>query len=38
LALLKLVDALVGLQATDHEERVGLDIVDHSETAYTVLD
>lgn len=36
--LLKVVDALVGLRATDHEERVGLDVVDHSETAYTVLD
>ncbi|NOZ22649.1 MAG: ammonium transporter [Planctomycetes bacterium] len=36
--LLKLVDATVGLRVSDHEERVGLDIVDHSEAAYTVLD
>jgi len=36
--LLKLIDKTIGLRATDHEERVGLDFVDHSETAYTVLD
>jgi Amt family ammonium transporter len=36
--LLKVIDATIGLRATDHEERVGLDVIDHSETAYTVLD
>lgn len=36
--LLKLVDLLVGLRATDQEERVGLDLSEHREAAYTVLD
>jgi Amt family ammonium transporter len=35
--LLKLTDLLVGVRASDHEERVGLDVSDHAETAYTVL-
>lgn len=36
--ILKAVDKTVGLCATEHEERVGLDLSDHSETAYTLLD
>ena len=36
--LLKIVDATVGLCSTEHEERVGLDLSEHSETAYTVID
>ncbi len=36
--LLTFVDKTVGLCASEHEERVGLDLADHSETAYTVLD
>jgi ammonium transporter, Amt family len=37
-ALLKLVDALVGLRASEREERIGLDLTDHREAAYTMLD
>jgi Amt family ammonium transporter len=36
--LLKLVDVTIGLKAGDHEERVGLDLTEHAETAYTVMD
>jgi Amt family ammonium transporter len=36
--LLKLVDMLVGLRANDRDERVGLDLSEHREAAYTVLD
>jgi Amt family ammonium transporter len=36
--LLKLVDKVIGLRADDHSERVGLDLTDHRETAYTMLD
>jgi Amt family ammonium transporter len=37
-ALLKLVDATMGLRASEHEERVGLDLTGHRESAYTLLD
>ncbi|TAN37423.1 MAG: ammonium transporter [Verrucomicrobia bacterium] len=36
--LLRLVDALVGLRADAQSERIGLDLTDHRETGYTVLD
>lgn len=36
--LLKLVDLTVGLKATEHNERVGLDLTEHAETAYTIMD
>jgi len=36
--VLKFVDLTVGLCATEHAERVGLDLSDHSETAYTIMD
>ena len=36
--LLKIVDLTIGIKATDHEERVGLDLIDHAETAYTIVD
>ena len=36
--LLKLVDLVVGLRVTEMEERVGLDLTQHKEAAYTVLD
>jgi len=36
--LLKVIDKTVGICVTEHEERVGLDLSDHSETAYTLLD
>ena len=36
--LLKAVDLFVGLRTTDHEERVGLDLIEHRESAYTIID
>ena len=36
--LLKVVDAIVGLRVPDEEEVVGLDITQHEESAYTLLD
>lgn len=36
--LFKVLDKLMGLRVSDHEERVGLDLTQHRETAYTVLD
>ena len=36
--LLKLVDMFVGLRTTEHEERVGLDLIEHRESAYTLID
>jgi Amt family ammonium transporter len=37
--LLKLVDVIAGpLRASEREERIGLDLTDHRETGYTVLD
>jgi Amt family ammonium transporter len=37
-ALLKLVDALIGLRVDAKDEAIGLDISQHHERAYTVLD
>jgi Amt family ammonium transporter len=37
-ALLKLVDVLVGLRVTEQDERIGLDLTQHREAAYTVID
>jgi Amt family ammonium transporter len=37
-ALLKLTDRLVGLRVGDHEERIGLDLTEHREAGYTVLE
>ncbi|MFC1512113.1 ammonium transporter [Candidatus Latescibacterota bacterium] len=37
-ALFKIVDVTIGLSPTEHEERVGLDLTEHSETAYTIMD
>jgi len=37
-ALLKLVDAVVGLRATDEEQRIGLDLTQHREAGYTAID
>jgi hypothetical protein len=34
--ILKIVDALVGLRVTDEDEIAGLDLSQHSETAYTM--
>jgi ammonia channel protein AmtB len=36
--LLKLVDWLVRLRVNEHEERVGLDLTQHREAGYTLLD
>jgi Amt family ammonium transporter len=36
--LLKLVDLLMGLRPNEQEERIGLDLSDHREAAYTMLD
>lgn len=36
--LLKVVDAVLGLRASELSERIGLDLTDHRETGYTVLD
>ncbi len=36
--LFKFVDRVVGLRVSEHEERVGLDLTQHKESAYTVLE
>ncbi len=36
--LLKLVDLVMGLRVTVDEERIGLDLTQHRETSYTMLD
>jgi Amt family ammonium transporter len=37
-ALLKLVDVVLRLRVTEHDERVGLDLSQHREAGYTVID
>ncbi len=37
-ALLKLVDVLVGLRVSEQAERIGLDLTQHRESGYTLLD
>jgi Amt family ammonium transporter len=34
----KVVDMVIGLRSTEHEEEVGLDLSEHHESAYTVLE
>ena len=36
--ILKIVDLIVGLRVSEHEERVGLDLTQHKEAAYTMID
>jgi Amt family ammonium transporter len=36
--LLKFVDAVMKLRVSEHEERVGLDLTQHREAAYTLID
>jgi Amt family ammonium transporter len=36
--LLKLVDATAGLRVSDHDERIGLDLTQHREAGYTLVD
>ncbi len=38
LILLKIIDAFIGLRVSDEEEVIGLDITQHEESAYTLLD
>jgi Amt family ammonium transporter len=38
LILLKIVDKVLGLRVAEHDERVGLDLTEHKEAAYTVVD
>jgi Amt family ammonium transporter len=38
LILFKVVGALLGLRVTEHEERVGLDLTQHREAAYTQIE
>jgi len=38
LLLFKLVDFVLSLHVSDHEERVGLDLTQHREAGYTILD
>ncbi|MCE5327418.1 MAG: ammonium transporter [Planctomycetaceae bacterium] len=38
LILFKVVDLMVGLRVNQHEERVGLDLTQHKEVGYTVID
>ena len=37
-AILKTLDLLMGLRVSEHEERIGLDLTGHRESAYTLLD
>jgi Amt family ammonium transporter len=36
--LLKVIDKTIGLRVTEQDERIGLDLIDHKETAYTLVD
>ncbi|MGE4564005.1 MAG: ammonium transporter [Victivallaceae bacterium] len=36
--LLKLVDFLIGLRVTEQSERIGLDLTEHRESGYTILE
>jgi len=36
--ILKIIDAVIGIRVNDEEELMGLDITQHKETAYTLLD
>ncbi len=36
--LLKIVDAIMGLRVSEQEERIGLDLTQHREAGYTLLD
>ena len=36
--LLRIVDAVIGLRVSEDEERIGLDLTQHHESSYTMLD
>ena len=38
IVLLKVVDIVMKLRVSEHEERVGLDLTQHREAAYTIID
>lgn len=38
LVILKIVDAVMGLRVSEDEERIGLDLTQHRESGYTILD
>ena len=38
LIIYKFVDVLIGMRVTENEELIGLDLTQHKEAAYTVLD
>jgi ammonium transporter, Amt family len=38
LVLCKIVDVMVGFRVNNHDERVGLDLTQHKEAAYTIID
>ncbi len=38
IVLLKIVDMVMGLRVPEQEERIGLDLTEHRESAYTMLD
>ena len=38
IAILKILDLTIGLRVKEAEEVVGLDITQHEESAYTILD
>ncbi len=38
IVLLKAVDIVMKLRVSEHEERVGLDLTQHREAAYTIID
>jgi Amt family ammonium transporter len=38
LVIFKVIDVLMGLRVNEHEERVGLDLTQHKEAGYTVID
>jgi len=36
--ILKVINAMMGLRVSEHEERIGLDLTQHREVGYTVID
>ena len=38
LVLFKFVDLVAGLRVSEHEERIGLDLTQHRESGYTIID
>ena len=38
LIIFKLVDLITGLRVSEHEERIGLDLTQHREAGYTIID